>query len=62
VELRGRGKDRLEGHLGEPGEPLERIAHPLLLRRDLRLVGEILKAAATAGGIVRTGRVDPLRA
>ena len=35
---------------------------PGVLRRELRLVGEILEAAAAAGRVVRARRLDPLRA
>ena len=59
-DLDGRD-DRLERRLGQPADPPERLAHLLLLGRDLRLVGEILETAAAAGGIVDAGRLDPLR-
>ena len=36
--------------------PLQRVRNPLMLRRDLRLVGEILEAAAAAGRVVRARR------
>ena len=45
----------------EAGEPLERVGDPLCLGRELRVVGEVLEAAAAAGRVVRAGRVDALR-
>ena len=44
-----------------PADPRQRVAHLRLLRRDLRLVGEILEAAAAAGRVVRARRLDALR-
>ena len=43
-----------------PGDAAQRVADPGLLRRELRLVGEILEAAAAAGRVVR--RTAPRRA
>ena len=62
VELRSRRHDRLEREVGQPREPLQRVGDPALLVLDLRLVREILEAAAAAGGVVRAGRLDPCRA
>ena len=59
-DLDGR-EDRLERRLRQPADPPERLAHLLLLGRDLRLVGEILETAAAAGGVVDARRLDPLR-
>ena len=61
VELRGGRDDRLERKVDETCEPLQRIGDPLVLRRDLGVVGEILEPAAAAGRVVRTRRVDTLR-
>ena len=58
VVMRRRGDDRLERRLGEPGQALQRIGDPLLLRGQLRVVGEILEAAAAAGGVVAARRFD----
>ena len=60
-DLRLAGKDRLERRLGDAREPLQRVAHLEVLLLELRLVGEILEAAAAAGGKVGARRVDPLR-
>ena len=60
-DLRLARKDRLERRLGDAGQPLQRVAHLELLLRELRLVGEVLEAAAAAGGEVRARRVDALR-
>jgi hypothetical protein len=62
VEDRLGREQRLKRGLGDPAQADERLPHLRLLRGDLGLVGEILEAAAAAGGIVRAGRVDPLRA
>jgi len=61
VELRDRRDDRLDRRVREPGEALERVRHPLLLRRELSVVGEVLEAAPPAGGVVRARRVDAQR-
>src|SRR5439155_21996369 len=55
------GEDRLEGRRVDPADPAEGVVDLRLLRSDLRLVREILEAAAAARGIVRARRVDPLR-
>ena len=60
-DLRLARDDRLERRLGDAAEPLQRVAHLRLLRLDLRLVGEILEAAAAAGGEVGARRLDPVR-
>ena len=62
VEDRLRGDDRLERRVGQAPDPAERVRDLRLLRGNLRLVGEILEPAAAAGRVVRTRRVDPLRA
>ena len=59
-ELLDRRDDLLERRVGEAGQPLQRVGHPLLLRRELRRVGEILEPAAAAGREVRARRDDPL--
>ena len=59
-DLRLARKDRLERRLGDAREPLQRVAHLHLLLLELRLVGEILEAAAAARGEVRARRVDAL--
>ena len=56
------GEDRLERRIGDPAEPAKRIGDLRLLRRGLGLVGEILEAAAAAGGVVGARRVDAVRA
>src|SRR5204862_3379984 len=61
-ELRLGRQDRLEGWLGDPTDPPERVAHLLLLRLELCVVGKVLEAAAAASGIVGTGGVDAFRA
>ncbi len=61
AELRRCRQDRLERQLGETCQSLERVAHPLLLRRDLGVVREILEAASAAGGEVRARRHHALR-
>jgi hypothetical protein len=53
-------KDPLERRLGDAREPLQRVAHLHLLLLELRLVGEILEAAAAACGEVRARGVDSL--
>ena len=62
VEHLDRRDDRLERGLRDPADPPERIGDLLLLGGDLRLVGEILEAAAAAGRVVRARRVDAQRA
>jgi hypothetical protein len=68
VVLRRRGHDRLERRIGEAADPDERIAHLPLLLGELRLVGEVLEAAAAAraemaarGLDARSTRLDELR-
>ena len=60
AELLDGGDDLLERRVGEPGEALQRVADPLLLRGELRRVGEILEAAAAAGREVGARRDDAL--
>ena len=43
---------RLELDAGELADPLERVGHLTALGLELRLVGEVLEAAAAAGRIV----------
>ena len=62
MELRLGREDLLERRVGDAAEADERVAHLLVLRRDLRLVGEILEAAAAARREVGARRVDPRRA
>ncbi len=57
-----RRDDRLDRRLDDPGDPAQRVHDPRRLRLDLRLVGEVLEAAAAAGGKVLAGRLDPLPA
>ena len=59
-DLRLAREDRLERRLGDAREPLQRVAHLHLLLRELRLVREILEAAAAAGGKVSARRLDAL--
>ena len=61
VEDRLGGNDLLERRLGDPSEPAQRVLHLPLLLLELRLVREILEAAAAARGIVRARRLDALR-
>ena len=56
-----RREDRLERRLREPADAAQRVGDLRLLRLDLRLVGEILEAAAAAGRVVRARRVDAQR-
>src|SRR5581483_1203480 len=56
------GDDGGERRLGDAADALQRVAHLLVLLLQLLLVREILEAAAPAGGEVRTGRVDVVRA
>ena len=58
-DLLGR-HDRLERRLGEAADALQGVAHLVVLGGDLRLVVEVLEAAAAAGGIVRARGVDPV--
>ena len=60
AELLDGGDDLLERRVGEAGQPLQRVADPLLLRRELGRVGEILEAAAPAGRKVGARRDDAL--
>src|ERR671918_2729163 len=62
VVERGRGQDRLDQRLRDPSDPRERVAHLLLLRRDLLLVGEVLEPAASADAEVRAWRFHAVRA
>jgi hypothetical protein len=59
VEDGRRGDDLLERRLREPADSRQRVADLVCLRRELRLVGQILEAAAAAGRVVLAGRVDP---
>jgi hypothetical protein len=54
------GDDLLERRLGDAREPLQRVAHLELLLLELRLVREILEAAAAACGEVSARRLDSL--
>ena len=54
--------DLVERRLAYPAEAHERVPDLVGLRRELRLVREILEPAAAAGRIVLTGGVDPKRA
>ncbi len=56
-----RRHDRLDRRVGDPGDPPERVLDPRRLGLDLRLVGEVLEAAAAAGGEVLAERLDPRR-
>jgi hypothetical protein len=49
--------DLLERRLGDAAETAEGVGHLPLLLLELRLVREILEAAAAAGRIVRARRV-----
>ena len=62
VEDRLGGDDRLERRIVEPADPAQRVLDLLGLGRELRLVREILEAAAAAGGVVLARRLDPRRA
>ena len=55
------GNDRLERRLGDAGDPLQRVAHLRVLLLDLRVVREILEAAAAARRVVLARRLDPER-
>ena len=55
-------QDRLERWLGDPTDPPERVAHLLLLRLELCVVGKVLEAAAAASRVVRAGGLDAFRA
>ena len=61
-ELRLGGHDRLDRRLGDPADPSQRLAHLLLLRVELSLVGEVLEPAAAAGRVVGAWRLDALGA
>ena len=61
VEERLGRDDRLERRVGDPADPRERVADLLRLRLELRLVREVLEAAAAAGRVVRARRVDAMR-
>ena len=54
--------DRLERRLSDARDPLQRVAHLRVLLLDLRLVREILEAAAAAGREVLARRLDAERA
>ncbi len=60
-DLRLARDDRLERRLGDAGEADERVANLRFLLRELRVVGEILEAAAAALAEVRALRVDAIR-
>ena len=62
VEDRLRRDDLLERRLVDPAEAAQRVLDLALLLLELRLVREILEAAAAAGGVVRARRLDALRA
>ena len=62
VEDRLGRDDLLERRLGDAAEAAQRVRDLALLLLELHLVGEILEAAAAAGGIVRARRLDALRA
>src|SRR5207247_939906 len=53
VELRRRWENLFERRFRKPGEPLQRVGDPLLLRSELRAVREVLEAAAAARRVVR---------
>ena len=59
-DLRLARDDRLERRLGDAGEAHERVAHLRRLLRELRVVGEILEAAAAALGEVPARRLDAI--
>ena len=61
MEDRLGGNDLLERRLLDASEPAQRVRHLPLLLLELRLVREILEAAAAAGRIVRARRLDALR-
>src|SRR5439155_12448510 len=56
-DLRG-ADDRLERRVCDAGDARQRVTDPRVLRRELRLVGEILEAAAAAGRVVPTRVLD----
>src|SRR6185503_9994750 len=59
----GRGRhDRLELEALEPPDAGQGVGDLSLLRRGLRLVGEVLEAAAAAGRVMRARSVDARRA
>ena len=60
-DLRLAREDLRERRLGDAGDALERVAHLRLLLLELRLVCEILEAAAAAGREMRARRIDALR-
>ena len=60
-DLLGR-QDRLDRRFLEPADPPQRISYLRGLRLGLSLVREILKAAASAGRVMLTRRVDAQRA
>ena len=62
VEDRLGRDDLLERRLLDPAEAAQRVLDLALLLLELRLVREILEAAAAAGGVVRARRLDALRA
>ena len=53
---------RLERRLGDAPEPHERVTHLGRLLRELHVVGEVLEAAAAAGGEVVARRLDAVGA
>ena len=61
AQRRASGDDRLERRVDEAADPHERVAHLVVLGRDLALVGEVLEAAAAARPEVSAGRFDPSR-
>ena len=56
------GHDRLERRIVEPADPAQRVLDLVGLRRELRLVVEILEAAAAAIRVVLARRLDARRA
>src|SRR5262245_31443110 len=62
VEDRCCGKRRLEVEVGEAADPAEGVRDLLRLGVELRLVREVLEAAASAGGVVRAWSLDARRA
>src|SRR5213078_2624046 len=59
VRLGGR-QDRSELERAETADPLEAVAHLLLLEGELRGIGEVLKPTSAAASEVRAGRLDPV--
>ena len=58
VEDRPRRHGGLELEVGEPADPPQGVRHLLRLGIELRLVGEILEAAAAASRVVGAGSLD----